>query len=154
LSWFFELQLSAVFRREVEVAWHLEQQSLDDLSNELAPCKTGKTGKTAEENESLLRHVYPTIYFALLKSMGRTEELNDLFDGYITPENYTWYIHGELFPKLNQLRLDGRLQKGEKVKFSNHFYIDQKKTIVINGDDSEYSGETDSNGKACGNGIA
>ena len=105
-SWFYELQLSAQFRREV--ACHLEQMELEGLANELAGCKT------VDEKESRLRHVYPITYVAFLKSLGRTEELNKLYDGTITPQNYTWYIHGELLPKLDTLRAGGRLSKCKK----------------------------------------
>ena len=106
-SWLYELQLSAKFR--TEAACFLSQTELEDLPKQLGACKT------EEEKETCLRHVYPTTYVALLRSIGRTKELDRLYDGTITPDNYTWYIHAELLPKLNKLRSEGRLAKGKKI---------------------------------------
>ena len=107
MSWLYELQMSAQFRREM--ACYPEQIELEDLPKQLAECKTD------EEKETYLRHVYPATYVAFLRTMGRTEELNELFDGTITPENYTWYLHAELLPKISKLRSEGRLKIGKKT---------------------------------------
>ena len=58
----------------------------------------------------LLRLKYPGAYVAYLKAMGKTEEIQKLYDGY---ENFTWYIVGEIIPELHKLRSEDRLKKGK-----------------------------------------
>ena len=113
-SWLYELQLSAQFRKEA--ACFLSQTKFKVLLSQLAACKT------EEEKETCLRHVYPVIYVGFLRSMGRSEEVKELFDGTITYENYTWYIHAELLPRISKLRSEGGLKKGKKIN-SNFLYI-------------------------------
>ena len=72
-----------------------------------------KAAKTKEELEVTLRHSYPEAYPVMLKWCGRKKELNALFDGTITPENYTWYIFIEQIPMIHKLRVEGKLTKGE-----------------------------------------
>ena len=56
-----------------------------------------------------MRFDFPVVFYAYLKSMGKEEELKELYDGTITPYNYTWYLLGEVFPMLNKKRADGEL---------------------------------------------
>ena len=113
-SCLYEIFPSAHFRKEA--ACFLSQIELEDLPKQLTECKT------EEEMETCLRCVYPTTYVTFLRSQRRTEELNELFDGTITPENYTWYLHGKVLPKISKLRSEGRLKKGKKI--NSHFSID------------------------------
>lgn len=127
MSWVYEVQTSSTFREET--LGFLEESELATLPAALA------SRKKPEEKESLLRLTYPAAFPALLKAMGRIEELQKLYVGY---ENYTWYILGEIVPEVHKLRRDGRLQIG-------------KKTFVEDNYEFEYEGEL-LNGLAHGRG--
>ena len=92
---------------------------------------------TAHSKETLLRKKYPTVYIALLKTAGRKEDGNALYDGTRTPQNMSWYIQSELLPRICHLRKKGKLTIGEKV---------------IN-DTFTYKGEIDEDGLAFGIGT-
>ena len=72
--------------------------------------------------------------------MGRLGELSELFDGTITPYNFTWYVYAELLPKLTKMREEGQLLHNQTKPY---------KKMGIEG---RYMGETDLQGNACGRG--
>ena len=85
----------------MEVDGFLETAEVERLKIYLAKCLT------SEVKEEMLRLAFPVVYGALLRSMDRT---NEVFDGKITPQNYTWYIFIELIPMLDKLRQNGKLK--------------------------------------------
>lgn len=103
MSWSHEVQTSATFR--AETLGFLEEE-LGGLLAKLA------LAKKPEDIVHLLRLSYPGAYVAYLKAMGKTEEIQKLYDGY---ENFTWYIVGEIIPELHKLRSEDRLKKGSKA---------------------------------------
>ena len=62
-----------------------------------------------EDIDEFLRHKFPSLFIEYLKSMGRLEELSELYNGTITPYNFTWYVFAELLPKLTRMREKGQL---------------------------------------------
>ena len=95
-SWFYEYELSAKYRRTMSCC--LLDRDLKDLSSQLAYIQL------PSEKEELLRNVCPSVYLVYLRSLGRIEEADELYDGTPTSENFTWYTHAELLPTLRKLR--------------------------------------------------
>ena len=51
-----------------------------------------------------LMYVNPSIYIQFLQSTDRRCELEKLYDGVITKENFTWYVIIVLLPMVADLR--------------------------------------------------
>ena len=88
-----------------------------------------------------LKDRYPAVYFAFLKTCGRSDEARALYDGTLTVNNMSWYIQTDLIPRMNLLRANGKLKSGEKL-------------IHIDDMEFKYIGEIDEKGLACGLGCA
>ena len=101
-SWFHELRRSADFRKECL----FDEKDERELKRQLK-------FKTVKEKVRLLRYVYPTTYVVFLRTTGQEGEFKRLYDGTITPYNYTWFIHAEIIPKLIKLRQTGKLRRGK-----------------------------------------
>lgn len=60
-----------------------------------------------------IRNTSPYVYYALLNSLkGQEKRLAAIADlDYENEENYTWYVHSVLLPKLQKLREAGCLKQ-------------------------------------------
>ena len=94
------------------------------------------------------------MFVGFLRATGRVNELNSLYNGVPTPENYTWCIHAELIPSFHKLRAEGNILRGKFRKPVKQLNVDQHKTIIISGQPHQYVGEIDMKGFACGRGRA
>ena len=84
------------------------------------------------------------MFVALLRSMGKTDELKELYSPPTSTSNVTWYVYIELLPKLFKMRSEGKLRQNQTKEII--FVMDNMKY--------KYTGEVDEDGKACGFGKA
>ena len=130
-SWFYEFSLSKQFQEEMAIC--LTADEVNKLTEKLPQCGT------TEKKEHLLKADHPTLYFEMLRSSGRTDDANKLYDGVPTAKNIYWYAQAEVLPKVSKLRKEGKLKQGTKAFEGG-----------IGSCGWDYSGEVDEDGKACG----
>ena len=126
-----ELDLSVHLRKRYsckplsqEIGWNFAE--LSDISSDV-------------ELDAAMRRECPELYFKCMKVMGRDSEL---FDGTITPNNFTWFIYGVLHPELDSQRANGELSHKRNLKV-----LIGKKT------NAKYTGEVNRQGQMHGRGV-
>ena len=50
-----------------------------------------------------MMHYYPACYLDFLKSMGRIDDVNALYDGNLTIWNNSWFLHAILLPEIEKM---------------------------------------------------
>ena len=89
---------------------------------------------------------YPSLYFIVAGDLkldtSQFREICKSYSNFNNPEFRTYYIHGYLIPKQDELRAQGKIK-----------YL-AKKSIAIDGAEYEYEGEVDSDGRPEGHGKA
>ena len=105
MSWLFDLKTSPQFRSEVSC--HIETLEIDNVYEDVSKL-VSESGKVTS-----LMYINPSVYIQFLKSFDRSGELEKLYDGVLTIENYTWYVIIVLLPMIAEMRANKRLQQGK-----------------------------------------
>ena len=96
MSWLFDLKTVPQFREEVSC--YLETSEIDKVHTDISILESEDWKVTS------LMYVNPSIYIQFLQSTDRRCELEKLYDGVITKENFTWYVIIVLLPMVADLR--------------------------------------------------
>ena len=93
-SWFYEFRMSGKFR--MDALSSVTRAVISDLVNDLAGISTD------EEKVLKMMNKYPACYLDFLRTMGRKDKINALYDGTLTVWNNSWYLHAVLCPEIEK----------------------------------------------------
>ena len=131
-SWFYEFRMSEKFR--MDALSSVTRHVISELVNDLARVSTN------DEKAQLMANKYPACYLDFLRTMGRTDEVNALYDGTLTVWNNSWYLHAVLCPAIEKTPKK-QIFKTKAINFDSYLYT--------------YTGKRNKeNGDACGKGDA
>ena len=115
MSWLYELS-KTVDELRYSISYSLEAYEVENLFDTVA------SHKIETEKEIALMYANPSVYVGFLKALNRTDQLNELCDGTVKCENFTWHVYMNLIPEINKLRAEKQLNKGKLTDFTK-FYV-------------------------------